>query len=141
MAFFQLDNGDTAQSVSLTAFHHYLLEKVQNIQQAILDNWDSDQITKLIKELKYEAVKSFAHQEKILLSDNSNTYHDHRKAHDQFIWKVSDLETEFNASHPRQALALCTQLQDWLADYQKDSGSQNQSFEVVEIKNNPIASP
>ncbi len=121
MAFFQLNNGDAAQSVSQAALHHGLLEKVQNLQQALFDNQNSDKITTLIKELKYEAVKSFANHEKELLSNRSNTYHFHRKAHDQFIWKVSDIDTEYNANHPRQALALCAQLQDWFAKNQEDS--------------------
>ena len=140
MAFFQLNNRDATQSSSPLDFHQDLQEKVDSLQQAIRDNRNPNDVMDLIKKLKYDAVKYFANHEKGLLYNNSKSYHYHRKAHDRFIWKISDLQTEFRAVDPHQALALCSQLQDWFSSYLNDYHAKESPLQNEEVKKNTLAS-
>ncbi|MGD9211216.1 MAG: hypothetical protein PVI90_10590 [Desulfobacteraceae bacterium] len=111
-------------AVNSEAFHQ-LQKKNQQLREAILQKKCSKQIVILIKELKYQAVLYFSQKEKQMLTEKNATYHHYRQAHDRFIWKITDLQTEYTSEHHPQVLALCTELQKLLCESGVSPRSQN----------------
>lgn len=105
---------DISEPSTTDSKQRQLLEKVQQLYKAISQKKDPTQITALIKDFKYQVVLYFFQKEKRMLISHDTSYHDHRQAHDQFIWKVTDLQSEFTSKHHFQVLALCVELQKWI---------------------------
>lgn len=128
MTSVQLKSAGISQIPDVDAVRQNLLEKVLQLSQSLLQKEEPNQIAYLINELKYEAVLYFTQKERPMLLNHHQAYHLHRQEHDQFIWKVSDLQVEINAGRFNQAIALCTDLKKWLDRYQATSAPKSFKF-------------
>ena len=101
-----------------------LIEKVRQLHQSIEQKNDFSQIIPIIDELKYQAVFYFTQKEKLMIISRSISYHHHRREHDRFIWKITDLQSELESNNSKQAILICKKLQKWLCDHRTASGQE-----------------
>ena len=115
MESFQWNKCAISHSTAADFNQSQLLDKVQQLQAAISQKNDPTQIIPLINDLKYQVVLYFSQKERQMLHSQNKAYHHHRQAHDRFIWRVTDLQSEFTSKHYSQILDLCNELQKWVS--------------------------
>lgn len=102
---------------SIDEEHKKLIEMINDFYENIVNRSNQENISILINGLKNYILIHFANEEKYMLQFNYDYYKEHKKEHEQFIAKVTEIEEKINNGERVLSLDMTSFLTDWLKNH------------------------
>lgn len=109
----------TTGVVELDAQHKYLIDFFNDLGYSIQKRYDPEDITKVLKVMKYYVEWHFQKEEECMLRYRCPVAADNQKAHMVFIRKFRDFQKEYEVSGGSIELAIriYEELSDWIVNH------------------------
>lgn len=97
--------------------HKTLIEKINRLHQAMLDNKGREVQKPIIDAMADYAASHFEKEEKYMQRYGFPGLHDHRTEHDKFTAKAIELKERFDSAGFVLSLEILTFLKNWLQEH------------------------
>jgi hemerythrin len=94
--------------------HIKLIEMLNDFYDNITSRPNRENISKLISGMKAYTIEHFTDEERLMKTHGYPAYTGHKKEHDLFISKVSEVEDKFNSGRLVLSLEMTSFLFEWL---------------------------
>ena len=102
---------------SIDEQHKILISMINEFYEKISEKSNNELISDLITKMKDYTILHFSVEEKLFEQYNYADFEQHKKQHDGFIKKVSDLEERFNKGEIILSFEITKFLKDWLINH------------------------
>ena len=102
---------------SIDEQHKILINMINEFYEKIREKSNNELISDLITKMKDYTILHFSVEEKLFEQYNYADFEQHKKQHDGFIKKVSDLEERFNKGEIILSFEITKFLKDWLINH------------------------
>ncbi len=102
---------------SIDEQHKVLINMINEFYEKINEKSNNELISNLITKMKDYTLLHFSMEEKLFKQYNYADFEQHKKQHDGFVKKVSDLEGRFKKGEIILSFEITRFLKDWLMDH------------------------
>jgi len=130
MAFINWNENLSVKIASIDEQHKKLIGLINNFYEEVSHRTNDENISMLIKGMKDYTQLHFDNEEKYMKRFNYPEYETHKKEHDFFISKVTDLEEKYNKGKVILTFEITTFLKDWIKKHIQGSDKKYTNFFV-----------
>lgn len=130
MAYFEWDENLSVKISSIDDQHKKLVEMINVFYQNIKDNSGNDQISKLVRGMKDYTRQHFSTEENYMRKFNYPDYDGHKREHDMFVTKVSELEDKLNQGKMVLSFEITKFLKEWVKNHIQGTDKKYSDFFV-----------
>jgi len=94
--------------------HIRLIEMLNDFYDNITSRTNKENMSKLISAMKAYTIEHFTDEERLLETNKYPLFESHKKEHDFFIKKVTEVEEKFNSGRLVLSLEMTSFLFEWL---------------------------
>jgi hemerythrin len=94
--------------------HIKLIEMLNDFYDNITNRSNKENISKLIAAMKAYTIEHFTEEEHLMKTNGYPFFDSHKKEHDHFIKRVTDVEDKFNSGRLILSLEMTSFLFEWL---------------------------
>jgi hemerythrin len=102
---------------SIDKEHKNLINMLNEFYENIISKTNQENISELISKMKDYTIFHFTNEERLLREHNYPKFNEHKKEHEKFIEKVSDMEKRFKEGKLILSLEVTSFLKDWLQNH------------------------
>ena len=102
---------------SIDEQHKVLINMINEFYEKIKEKSNNELISDLITKMKEYTILHFSTEEKLFKQYNYDNFEQHKKQHDVFVKKVSNLEERFNKGEIILSFEITKFLKDWLIQH------------------------
>jgi hemerythrin len=117
MAFLNWEPSLSVKIDSIDNQHKKLIELISDFYKQVNSRSNEEIISQLISGMKEYTIMHFQTEEKYMELFNYPGFIPHKKEHDEFVSKVSDLEERFNAGKVILSFEITDFLKKWIQNH------------------------
>jgi len=108
--------------------HKKLIEMINDFYENIVNRTNRENISKLLVEMKDYILEHFSAEENYMKKFEYDYYKEHKKEHDKFVEKVTEVEKRYNKGELILSLDMTMFLIDWLKNHIQKSDKKYSDF-------------
>lgn len=97
--------------------HRALIDTFNKLHAAMKQGKGRDEIGPTLTFLKDYTIQHFKDEEGLMLASRYPHAHDHKRVHEDFVRKVDDVVTKFQAGQPVMTMQLMDFIEGWLVEH------------------------
>lgn len=128
MSFLNWNENLSVKIISIDEQHKKLIELINKFYEDVSHRSNNENISLLIKGMKDYTQMHFDTEEKYMKQFSYPDYAIHKREHDLFIAKVSDVEEKFNKGIIILSFEITSFLKDWIKSHIQGSDKKYSDF-------------
>ncbi len=117
MPLFSWKDSLSVKIESIDKEHKKLINMLNEFYDNIISKTNEENISELIAKMKEYTIFHFTNEESHLKKHKYPKYEEHKKEHEKFIEKVTDMENRFTKGELILSLEVTSFLKDWLQNH------------------------
>jgi hemerythrin len=122
------NEGLSVEVKSMDDQHKKLIEMINDFYENIVNRTNRENISKLLVEMKDYILEHFSAEENYMKKFEYDYYKEHKKEHDKFVEKVTEVEKRYNKGELILSLDMTMFLIDWLKNHIQKSDKKYSDF-------------